>query len=111
MDAGNKLLVVLVLIILFLAGNMFQLYSTLENETITGTVTSVDEVTDGYITLTFSNDKTYNIEIPTRSKNNYDFTVNSFLVIKVQKSSSWLIPNVNDVWIITSFTKLPGEAP
>ena len=111
MNDCNKLLIVLFLIVLFLVGNLIQVLSTLEKETITGTVTSVDKVTDDYITLTFSNNKTYNIEIPINSKRTYDFTVDSFLVIKIQKCSSWLLPNVNNVWNINSFTKLPGEPP
>lgn len=75
---------------------------------IEGTVTNA-VFSDKYMTITFNNNKTYNIRYETYEDTTTDFTVHSKMYIKLHYSSWWLWPNADEVWGIQTIVKVPDN--
>ena len=87
-------------------GVMGQWILSIENETIIGEVIDT-EFHNNYMTVTFDNGETYNINYNGNGFDSIDLTVNSVMRIELQCSSPFIYPNVNDVWTVINIVKVP----
>ena len=107
MDKGDKIFIITIgIIILIVMGSLAQLVLSIENKTIIGEVINT-EFHDDYMTVTFDNGETYNIDYDGNGFGNVDLTVNSVMRIELQYSNPFIYPNVNNVWIVINIVKVP----
>lgn len=62
-----------------------------------------------FMTVTFANNETYNINFQHSSSSNYDSTVDfdqsSKILVRLRYSNGWFSPNTDDCWGIVSLVK------
>ena len=100
--------IVVVVVVCVAVVSAHQWTMSFEEVIIEGKVVDVDISNRKYMEVTFDNGEVYRI------KTNYestivDFTVNSKLIIKLEYSSFWLVPNTDNIWGLTRMVKVPSD--
>ena len=108
MDKVDKGFIIFVGIVILISACVFgQWILSIENKTIIGEVADT-EFYDDYMTVTFDNGESYNINYYGNGFGNVDLTVNSRMRIELQCAYPFFYPNVNDVWIVINIVKVPS---
>ena len=101
--------IVVALVVTFVVSCLASSVMTQKFIEINSKVTSVVVHNDlSYVTATFANGKTYNINFPTSSESTMDFIDfddGDNVVLRLMWSSIWIAPNDNDCWGIVSMVK------
>lgn len=111
MDRGGWIGIIISVIILspFLIGMSLITYDIVTEETettiIEDKIINVDITNDDYMTIYTENGEQYNIKYEV-DITQYDFTVNSVLKIKLEKTTSLLNKNKDNVWEIKNMIKV-----
>ena len=95
-----------IIIIGFVVVSICQYNSSRKYITIEDEVVDVDLSHERYMTVTFDNGESYNVEYEYYNSE-VDFTVNSKMKIKLRTSSFWLHPNTDNIWSIVQIVKIP----
>jgi hypothetical protein len=99
-------------LIIFVIANSLQFVLSLEEITVEGKIikTNYNEEKH-YLEATFDNGKTYRLSLGTRTGDikYVDLTVNSKLILNLQKGSWWLMSNTDNVWTINEVIKVPDN--
>ena len=107
MDKEDKRFIIFIGIIILIITCVFvQWILSTEEKIIIGEVVDI-ELYDDYMTVTFNNGESYNINYYGNRFGNVDLTVSSRMRIELQYGDPFFYPNVNDVWIAINIVKVP----
>lgn len=103
------LIAILIITVSMLSIDLIQLILSHEDKVIEGKIIETDyNIDKDYLEVAFDNGESYRLSFYYDSYYT-DLTVNSKLILKIYKESSFLNPNFDNVWNIDQIIKVPED--